>query len=105
VLRLVCKETGNSITLFEETAPAGTETTFHLYRNCDEVAHVLSGEITFKIGDEVTVGGRAPRSCQAASYTPGKTPAPDLFEEQLGRPVHPFSIEQSRCGRKNALLR
>jgi hypothetical protein len=25
------------------------------------VAYVLSGEVTFKIGDEVTVGGPAPR--------------------------------------------
>jgi hypothetical protein len=43
VLRLLCKETSNSVTPFEETAPAGTETTFHLHRNCDEVAHALSG--------------------------------------------------------------
>jgi hypothetical protein len=58
VLRLLCKETSNSMTPFEETAPAGTETTFHLHRNCDEVAHVLSGEITFEIG--ARSAGRAP---------------------------------------------
>src|SRR5215831_18751057 len=46
VLRLLCKETGNNVTLLEETEPAGTETTFHLHRNCDEVAQVLSAEIT-----------------------------------------------------------
>ena len=56
-LKLLGRETGDSIMLFEETAPAGTETTFHLHRDSDEVAYVLSGEITFKIGDEVTVGG------------------------------------------------
>ena len=56
-LKLLSSETGDSIMLFGETAPAGTETTFHLHRDSDEVAYVLSGEITFKIGDEVTVGG------------------------------------------------
>ena len=60
-LKLLGCETGDSIMLFEETAPAGTETTFHLHRDSDEVAYVLSGEITFKIGDEVTVGG--PGTC------------------------------------------
>src|SRR6516164_5635225 len=60
-LKLLGGDTGDSIMLFEETAPAGTETTFHLHRDSDEMAHVLSGEITFKIGDEVTVGG--PGTC------------------------------------------
>jgi quercetin dioxygenase-like cupin family protein len=60
-LKLVGKETADSIMLFEETAPSGTETTFHLHRDSDEVAWVLSGEITLKIGDEVTVGG--PSTC------------------------------------------
>jgi quercetin dioxygenase-like cupin family protein len=60
-LKLLGGDTGESIMLFEETAPAGTETTFHLHRDSDEVAYVLSGEITFKIGDEVTVGG--PETC------------------------------------------
>ena len=50
-------ETGGSIMMFEETIPAGIKSTFHLHHHSDEVAYVLSGEITFKIGDEVTVGG------------------------------------------------
>jgi len=54
-LKLLGGEAGDSIMLFEETAPAGTDTTFHLHRDSDEVAYVLSGEITFKIGEEVTV--------------------------------------------------
>jgi hypothetical protein len=89
--------------LFEETAPAGTETTFHLHRDSDEVAYVLSGEITFKIGDEVTVGGPGtcaflPRGVPHAwkntgaeagrvlfLYTPAG--AGGFFEEQLARPA------------------
>ena len=54
-------ETGDSIMMFEETIPAGTKSTFHLHHHSDEVAYVLSGEVTFKIGDEVTVGG--PGTC------------------------------------------
>src|SRR6267142_3986968 len=60
-LKLQNAETAESVMAFEETAPAGTDTTFHLHRNSDEVAYVLSGEITFKIGDEFTVGG--PGTC------------------------------------------
>jgi len=56
-LKLRGGETGNSIMMFEETVPAGTKSTFHLHHDSDEVAYVLSGEVTFKIGDEVTVGG------------------------------------------------
>ena len=60
-LKLLGGETGDSIMPFEETAPVGTDTTFHLHRDSDEVAYVLSGEVTFKIGEEVTVGG--PGTC------------------------------------------
>jgi quercetin dioxygenase-like cupin family protein len=61
VLKLLSAATGGSIMLFEEIMPAGTRSTFHRHRDSDEVAYVLSGEITFKIGDEVTVGG--PGTC------------------------------------------
>ncbi len=60
-LKLRGGETGDSIMMFEETVPAGTKSTFHLHHDSDEVAYVLSGEVTFKIGDEVTVGG--PGTC------------------------------------------
>src|SRR5438094_289679 len=60
-LKLVGHETNESIMLFEETVPVGTKSLFHLHRDCDEVAWVLAGEITFKISDEVTVGG--PGTC------------------------------------------
>ena len=60
-LKLAGGATGGSIMMFEEAVPAGTKSTFHLHHDSDEVAYVLSGEITFKIGDEVTVGG--PGTC------------------------------------------
>jgi quercetin dioxygenase-like cupin family protein len=56
-LKLLGGATGGSIMLFEETVPRGTKSTFHLHHDSDEVAYVLAGEITFLIGDEVTVGG------------------------------------------------
>jgi mannose-6-phosphate isomerase-like protein (cupin superfamily) len=55
-LKLLAGHIGDRIMLLEKTAPAGTETTFHLHRDSDEVAWVPSGEITFKIAEEVTVG-------------------------------------------------
>jgi quercetin dioxygenase-like cupin family protein len=60
-LKLQSEETAESVTMFEEVAPTGTATAFHIHHNSDEVAYVLGGEVTFKIGDQVTVGG--PGTC------------------------------------------
>ena len=60
-LKLLGRETGESIMMFEETLPAGTKSLFHLHRDSDEVAWVLTGEMTFMVGDEVSVGG--PGTC------------------------------------------
>ena len=83
-LKLLGRDTGDSIMLFEETAPAGTETTFHLHRDSDEVAYVLSGEITFKIGDEVTVGGPGrrmdPKPTKCGAGTAGRSSVRRLFD-------------------------
>src|SRR3954471_9236146 len=61
ILKLRCVETDGSIMIFEATAPLGAKSTLHLHHDSDEVAYVLSGEITFLIGDDVTVGG--PGTC------------------------------------------
>jgi quercetin dioxygenase-like cupin family protein/catechol 2,3-dioxygenase-like lactoylglutathione lyase family enzyme len=60
-LKLLGCQTGESIMMFEEILPPGTTSLHHLHHDSDEVAWVLAGEITFKIGDEVTVGG--PGTC------------------------------------------
>jgi quercetin dioxygenase-like cupin family protein len=60
-LKLQSAETGERVMMFEEAAPAGTTTVFHVHHNSDEMAYVLSGEIMFKIGDQVTLGG--PGTC------------------------------------------
>jgi mannose-6-phosphate isomerase-like protein (cupin superfamily) len=60
-LKLLSDQTAESLMMFAETAPVGTVTDFHLHRRSDEVACVLSGEFTFKIGDVLTVGG--PGTC------------------------------------------
>jgi quercetin dioxygenase-like cupin family protein len=113
-LKLVSGETAGSIMLFEETAPSGAETNFHLHRDSNEVAWVLSGEITFKIGDEVTVGGPGtcafiPRSVPHAwkntsaatgrilfLYTPAD--AGGFFEERLRRPEGSINEMRRRHG-------
>jgi hypothetical protein len=115
-LKLLGGDTGDSIMLFEETAPAGTETTFHLHRDSDEVAYVLTGEITFKIGDEVTVGGpgTCARSSRAACRMRGKTRAPKppaccfstprpwllgfSRNSSAGRPGRRMDRRPTRCG-------
>jgi quercetin dioxygenase-like cupin family protein len=61
VLKLLGGATGGSVMVFEETVPAGTKSTFHRHHDSDEVAYVLGGEVTFKIGDTVMAGG--PGTC------------------------------------------
>jgi quercetin dioxygenase-like cupin family protein len=60
-MKLLGRETNESIMMFEETLPAGTASTLHLHHDSDEVAWVLDGEFSFMIGDAVTVGG--PGTC------------------------------------------
>lgn len=84
VLKLRCDETDGSIMLFEETAPAGTRSTLHLHHDSDEVAYVLSGEITFLIGDDITVGGPGtcafmPRGVRHAWKSTGAQPGHVVF--------------------------
>jgi quercetin dioxygenase-like cupin family protein len=106
VLKLLGGETGDSIMMFEETIPAGTKSTFHLHRDSDEVAYVLSGEVTFKIGDEVTVGGPGtcafmPRGVPHAWKSTGAETGRVLF---LYTPAKAGGLieEQHRTGRKMA---
>ena len=44
-MKLLGRETGESIMMFEETLPAGTASLYHLHRDSDEVAWVLAGRI------------------------------------------------------------
>jgi quercetin dioxygenase-like cupin family protein len=115
-LKLLGGETAQSIMLFEETAPAGTETTFHLHHDSDEVAYVLEGEVTMKIGDEVTIGKAGscaffPRNVPHAwkntggetarilfLYTPAA--AGGFFEEMLERPAGPINSNEANAIRQ-----
>ena len=83
-LKLVGHATNESIMLFEETVPVGTKSLFHLHRDSDEVAWVLEGEFTFKIGDQVTTGGPGtcafmPRNVPHAWKNSGTVPGRVVF--------------------------
>jgi mannose-6-phosphate isomerase-like protein (cupin superfamily) len=109
-LKLFGHETNESIMLFEETVPAGTKSLFHLHHDSDEVAWVLAGEITFKIGDEVSVGGPGtcayiPRDVPHAWKSTGSETGRVLFlytpasagrfvEDLLKRPAGPMTDEE-----------
>ena len=111
LLKLLGHETNESIMLFEEIVPAGTKSLFHLHHDSDEVAWVLAGEITFQIGDEVSVGGPGtcaflPRNVPHAWKNSGSETGRVLFlytpaaaggyvEELLHRP-RPMSAETSK---------
>jgi hypothetical protein len=112
-LKLLGRETGDSIMLFEETAPAGTETTFHLHRDSDEVAYVAKSPL--RSATTLRSGGRAPVPSYHAVYrTPGKIPVPKpaaccfsiprpvpaAFSRNSwrGRPGPPMDRRPTRCG-------
>ncbi len=107
-LKLRGGETGDSIMMFEETVPAGTKSTFHLHHDSDEVAYVLSGEVTFMIGGEVLVGG--PGAC---AFMPRGVPhAWKSTGAETGRVLFVYTPagagglieEQQRTGRKFASM-
>ena len=57
----ITSDMAQSVMMFEEVAPTDTVTDLHIHHDSDEIAYVLSGEVTFKIGDQITVGG--PGTC------------------------------------------
>ena len=110
-MKLFGRETGESVTLFEQTVPAGSKNSWlHLHRDSDEVAWVLEGEFTFKIGETVTTGGPGtcaflPRNVPHAWKNSGPTTGRALFlytpaaagrhiEEMRERPRGPQSAEE-----------
>ena len=101
-------ETGDSIMMFEEIVPAGAKSTFHLHHDSDEVAYVLSGEVTFMIGGEISVGGPGacafmPRGVPHAWKSTGAETGRVLF---LYTPAKAGGLieEQQRTGRKFAQM-
>ena len=79
-VKFVGHETNGSLMMFEETLPAGTKSLLHLHRDSDEVAWVLEGEITFLIGDDVSVGGAFfPRNVRHAWKNSGSDTGRVLF--------------------------
>lgn len=107
-IKLHGEETGGSIMAFEETIPAGGKSTFHLHHHSDEVAYVLGGEITFKIGDEVMVRGAGtcafmPREVPHAWKNTGAETGRVLF---LYTPATAGGLieEQRRTGQKFASM-
>jgi quercetin dioxygenase-like cupin family protein len=107
-LKLLGPETGDSIMMFEETVPVGTKSTLHLHHDSDEVAYVLSGEVTFMIGDKVSVGGPGsctfmPRGVPHAWKSTGAETGRVLF---LYTPAKAGGLieEQQRTGRKFASM-
>ncbi len=57
----ITSDMAQSVMMFEEVAPTDTVTDLHIHHDSDEIAYVVSGEVTFRIGDQVTVGG--PGTC------------------------------------------
>jgi mannose-6-phosphate isomerase-like protein (cupin superfamily) len=80
----ITSDIAQSVMMFEEVAPTDTVTDLHIHHDSDEVAYVLSGEVTFMIGDQVTVGGAGtcafmPRGVPHAWKSTGSEPGRVLF--------------------------
>jgi len=51
--KLLSEQTGGSVAVFEEVVPVGSGTPLHMHHTSDEVIHVLAGEFTFRLGEQV----------------------------------------------------
>ena len=83
-LMILNDQSAESVMMFEELAPPGAATDWHLHHDSDEIAYILSGEVTFKIGEAVSVGAAGafafmPRGLAHAWKTTGAEPARILF--------------------------
>src|SRR2546428_416966 len=104
-LKLQSGQTGESVMVFEEVVPAGTETPLHLHHNSDEVMYILSGEFTFKIGEQVTSGGAGtcafmPRGIAHAWKNSGAEAGRALF---VFTPVEAGKIVRGFCPMQSAV--
>lgn len=112
-LKLLNEQTGGTVMAFEETTPAGTETPLHLHRDSDEVMFVLSGEFSFKVGDQFGTGGPGscvfmPRGVPHAWKNSGNEIGRAFFMYTPGRAGMPFEhaqrMQQSRATTTDAEL-
>lgn len=60
-VKLSAKETGGSLAILEQLAPAGSATPLHRHDETDEYFYVLSGEVVFHAGDQT-------KPCPAGSF-------------------------------------
>jgi mannose-6-phosphate isomerase-like protein (cupin superfamily) len=112
-VKLVGHETHESIMMFEETAPVGTASWHHLHRDSDEVAWVLEGEFTFKIGEEISKGGPGtcaffPRNVAHAWKNTGTTTGRVLFmytPAGAGRYIEAMAARPNLSDAEKAALR
>ena len=90
-LKLRCKDTGGSIMVLRRRLPAGKK---HVPRTSRQQrgGYGLSGEVTFKIGDEVTVGPRRLRLHAAQR-------AACLEDHRHGNRARPRSLCSGKGGR------
>ena len=84
-MKLFGRDTDQSVTLFEQSVPAGSKNSWlHLHHDSDEIAWVLEGEFTFRIGEATTTGGPGtcvfmPRKVPHAWKNSGSTPGRVVF--------------------------
>jgi quercetin dioxygenase-like cupin family protein len=52
--KLFSNETGGSVSAFEEIVPPGEGTPLHIHRSSDEVIYLLEGELTLRLGSEIS---------------------------------------------------
>ena len=108
----ITSDIAQSVMMFEEIAPRDTVTDLHIHHDSDEVAYVLSGEVTFMIGDQIAVGGAGtcafmprglPPAWKSAGNEPGCVPliyspadAGSFFEVvvRINRPMSTMSQQE-----------
>jgi quercetin dioxygenase-like cupin family protein len=82
--KLVSGQTGGSVSVFEEVVPVGAGTPLHIHHTSDEVIHVVTGELTIRLGIPVTTIGAGtwvfiPRGTAHGWKNLGKAPIQAAF--------------------------
>jgi quercetin dioxygenase-like cupin family protein len=57
VFKLLCDQTGGSVSVFEEVLPPGSGTPLHIHHTSDELIYFHSGEFIVRLGEETKQAG------------------------------------------------
>lgn len=81
IIKASAEQNGNQFSLFEQSAPGGSATPFHVHPEDDESFYVLDGALTFYLED----GNSIPASAGSFVHVPGGTGHAFRVDSEIAR--------------------